>query len=255
VKENENNQLKLDDFAPGCRETVQPEERQRDSKLQKPPIQNSQCSKPMTVTLTLTPEEYSILSKASERWTKENPEEWKRENMIINFCKDYLAKEKVEKCKEENKGEIVILDSPYQVVVVTHCEKCGDNHITTDKGVVKVDEAEYEIAMENGRVLKIGNNGKTGENRRTISAAKKKKIILRDGCKCAVCGRTKYLHVHHIEFISAGGKDNEENMICLCSVCHALVHKHESLIISGLAPHNVTFSHIGPNGIRIPFGS
>ena len=42
----------------------------------------------------------------------------------------------------------------------------------------------------------------------------------RDGhCRC--CGGRSGLHVHHIVFRSQGGSDEPDNLILLCSECHA----------------------------------
>ncbi|HAP9800244.1 TPA: HNH endonuclease, partial [Enterococcus faecium] len=36
-----------------------------------------------------------------------------------------------------------------------------------------------------------------------------------------------YLHCHHIEYLSQGGKDVIENCIALCPNCHARIHELE----------------------------
>ncbi|WP_271401495.1 HNH endonuclease [Salinicoccus roseus] len=38
-----------------------------------------------------------------------------------------------------------------------------------------------------------------------------------------------YLHVHHIEYLSEGGKDVIENCIALCPNCHAEVHEFDDM--------------------------
>ena|SRR5208282_6358955 len=44
------------------------------------------------------------------------------------------------------------------------------------------------------------------------------------GWRCQFCGRMSDLEVHHREFRSHSGADSEENLITLCSECHARVH-------------------------------
>lgn len=52
------------------------------------------------------------------------------------------------------------------------------------------------------------------------------KIVLqRDHWKCRSCGMRSGLHVHHIVFRSHQGRDEESNLITLCSSCHDGVHK------------------------------
>jgi len=50
-------------------------------------------------------------------------------------------------------------------------------------------------------------------------------VLLRDGWRCQSCGTMSNLEVHHREFRSHSGEDSEENLITLCSACHARVHR------------------------------
>jgi 5-methylcytosine-specific restriction endonuclease McrA len=50
-------------------------------------------------------------------------------------------------------------------------------------------------------------------------------ILRRDGWRCQSCGAMTNLEVHHMEFRSHSGADAEENLITLCTACHALVHE------------------------------
>jgi len=45
-------------------------------------------------------------------------------------------------------------------------------------------------------------------------------VLKRDG-KCMVCGRTKDLHVHHI---NPGYSSIPANLVTLCKFCHQVVH-------------------------------
>jgi hypothetical protein len=49
-------------------------------------------------------------------------------------------------------------------------------------------------------------------------------VLRRDGWRCQSCGTMSNLEVHHIQFRSHSGDDSEENLITLCSACHALIH-------------------------------
>ena len=53
----------------------------------------------------------------------------------------------------------------------------------------------------------------------------RRKILERDGWRCQHCGSISGVEVHHTEHRSQGGSDCEENLIALCSECHALAHK------------------------------
>ncbi len=50
-------------------------------------------------------------------------------------------------------------------------------------------------------------------------------VLSRDGWRCQSCGTMSNLAVHHKEFRSQSGDDSEQNLITLCSECHATVHR------------------------------
>jgi ATP-dependent DNA helicase RecQ len=52
----------------------------------------------------------------------------------------------------------------------------------------------------------------------------RQQILRRDGWRCQSCGAMSNLEVHHREFRSHSGSDSEENLITLCSGCHARAH-------------------------------
>ena len=46
------------------------------------------------------------------------------------------------------------------------------------------------------------------------------KILIRDKCKCVVCGSTTILEVDHIKPVCEGGKTEENNLRTLCGRCN-----------------------------------
>ena len=54
--------------------------------------------------------------------------------------------------------------------------------------------------------------------------ALRQQILRRDGWRCQSCGTLSNLDVHHREFRSHSRSDSEENLITLCTACHAGVH-------------------------------
>ena len=52
----------------------------------------------------------------------------------------------------------------------------------------------------------------------------RQQILRRDGWRCQSCGMMSNLEVHHREFRSQSGADAEENLITLCTECHAIAH-------------------------------
>jgi 5-methylcytosine-specific restriction endonuclease McrA len=49
-------------------------------------------------------------------------------------------------------------------------------------------------------------------------------VLRRDGWRCQLCGTRSGLEVHHKEFRSHSGHDREENLITVCTACHADLH-------------------------------
>jgi 5-methylcytosine-specific restriction endonuclease McrA len=56
-------------------------------------------------------------------------------------------------------------------------------------------------------------------------------VLHRDGWRCQLCGTMSNLEVHHKEFRSQSGGDSEENLITLCSACHASVHERKRAFV------------------------
>jgi 5-methylcytosine-specific restriction endonuclease McrA len=53
----------------------------------------------------------------------------------------------------------------------------------------------------------------------------RQQVLRRDGWRCQRCGAMSNLEVHHREFRSQLGDDAEQNLITLCTACHAIVHR------------------------------
>src|SRR5207237_9463674 len=49
-------------------------------------------------------------------------------------------------------------------------------------------------------------------------------VLRRDGWRCQSCGSPTSLQVHHIQKLSQGGWDTNENLITLCAACHRNQH-------------------------------
>jgi 5-methylcytosine-specific restriction endonuclease McrA len=49
-------------------------------------------------------------------------------------------------------------------------------------------------------------------------------VLRRDGWRCQACGSRERLEVHHLQFRSLSGNDDETNLITLCTDCHRHAH-------------------------------
>ena len=52
----------------------------------------------------------------------------------------------------------------------------------------------------------------------------RQQVLRRDGWRCQGCGAMSNLEVHHRQYRSRSGDDSEDNLITLCTRCHALIH-------------------------------
>jgi len=52
----------------------------------------------------------------------------------------------------------------------------------------------------------------------------RQQVLCRDGWRCQSCGTMSNLEIHHQQFRSHSGDDCKENLITLCTQCHARIH-------------------------------
>jgi hypothetical protein len=88
--------------------------------------------------------------------------------------------------------------------------------LTCDAAVVRI------VEDERGKVLDVG------RRTRTVPAAIRRALNLRDRHQCAFPGCTHelFLDAHHIEHWADGGKTSLDNLITLCRRHHTFVHEH-----------------------------
>ena len=58
-----------------------------------------------------------------------------------------------------------------------------------------------------------------------------KECFNRDGWRCRHCHTSHGLHPHHIVYRSHGGKDEIDNLVTLCWLCHQEIH-HGKLLMN-----------------------
>lgn len=69
---------------------------------------------------------------------------------------------------------------------------------------------------------------KAKPKRDDIPAATRDRVLARDGFRCRICFTQRGLHVHHINYKSQGGSNEEHNLITLCVRCHVpVVHANK----------------------------
>ena len=70
-----------------------------------------------------------------------------------------------------------------------------------------------------------------GRKTRVTSHKQMLALNYRDGsCRTPGCGRTRFLHAHHVRFWGRGGETNLDNLIMLCGTCHRALHRGQFTI-------------------------
>jgi hypothetical protein len=65
-----------------------------------------------------------------------------------------------------------------------------------------------------------------GRKRRTVSAAQRRLLAIRDGnCQFSSCTRTSHLEAHHVQHWAHGGATDPDNLILLCRFHHIACHE------------------------------
>jgi 5-methylcytosine-specific restriction endonuclease McrA len=82
--------------------------------------------------------------------------------------------------------------------------------------------------------------------------ALRQQVLRRDDWRCQSCGAMSNLEVHHQEFRSHSGSDSEENLITLCSTCHAAAHGQKRLwgVLQDRLVRELRLAHADLNSAR-----
>jgi len=150
-------------------------------------------------------------------------------------------------------AEIVELDVPESPPRDQNDEKETNSGVMTEntdrqKADVQKEANEYineqymkvKVAEKEKHTYHKGSCKSSCKKGRSIPAALRKKVLLRDGCTCQApgCGRQIFLTIHHLIAFAICGIHSISGLITLCSKCHALVHEGK-LSVEGEAPHGL----------------
>ncbi len=130
---------------------------------------------------------------------------------------------------KESPGRNVAKKSTRQAathIVVHQCPTCEAAAIVTARGELPLAPAQVAALTCDARVRERGR-----PNRATIPPALRAAVLVRDRHRCSSpgCGATRFLEVHHITPRQAGGANTADNLVTLCSRCHAFAHARGAL--------------------------
>jgi 5-methylcytosine-specific restriction endonuclease McrA len=111
-------------------------------------------------------------------------------------------------------------------IVVHQCPTCEAAAAVTARGELPLAPAQVEALTCDARVRERGR-----PNRATIPPALRAAVLVRDRHRCSSpgCGATRFLEVHHVTPRQAGGANTADNLVTLCSRCHAFAHARGAL--------------------------
>jgi hypothetical protein len=141
--------------------------------------------------------------------------------------------------------------SPIELIVTTPAEALRQaesvpDHPGTEIPVPIVAETDTYLSPEIARRLACDCGTVVGRKTRTIPAAIKRALLLRDRtCRFPSCDHRLFLDGHHLRHWADGGETKIDNLALLCSLHHAYVHEHGYQIIRS---ETGTLSFLDPHG-------
>jgi hypothetical protein len=133
------------------------------------------------------------------------------------------------------------LGDPRKAVVLYQCKECGVTELETNAGALPLPPHAAERLSAGAKRIDLDTEGRceacVGG---VMPAAVRRAVLARDRGKCRICGRRRYVDVHHFHPQSEGGEHSRENCGCLCGGCHQAVHEG-ALRIEGSAEAALTW--------------
>ncbi len=135
----------------------------------------------------------------------------------------------------------------------------GASHVelgsaTYDRDGRRVERAELAQVIDDASVsLVVANKGKPlwlSNAVRSATAHQHKVLRVRSGgtCEVPLCGATRFLRAHHVEFHSLGGATDLDNLMLVCGFHHRQIHQHRWQVIP---LGNQSFEVINADGVSL----
>ena len=115
---------------------------------------------------------------------------------------------------------------PRKAVVLYRCRVCGQTEVETGSVPVPLTPAQADRLGCGAKVIDLATEGRDEESTSSaMPAAVRRAVLARDRARCRVCGRRRYVDVHHLVPRSQGGAHSRSNCATLCTSCHAALHE------------------------------
>jgi hypothetical protein len=111
----------------------------------------------------------------------------------------------------------------------------------TELGSLIANETARRLACDSIVECAVFHNNQplgVGRNSRTVPRWLRRQLWDRDGgCRFPGCGRTSWVHAHHIIHWARGGPTDLSNLILLCGFHHRFLHEHRWSILNTDSGH------------------
>ena len=170
---------------------------------------------------------------------------------------------------------------PRKAVVLYRCRQCEETELETTAGAVPLPPTQAERLSSGAKRVDLETEGWgdiDGEPRLEgdpeavtgsgdvetpatrvhsesnvgggIPAAVRRAVLARDRGRCRVCGKRRYVDVHHLKARSNGGAHTRTNCLVVCTRCHAALHEGQ-LRLEGDAEGDLRLERVQEGTFRV----
>ena len=175
---------------------------------------------PVRVTIEMSPTQFARYEKLWEQMRKQGRAPADKVEAMLEMMAAYVSGPET-----SPRGDVAGATRPPAQIHIHQCPDCSKSTIVTSKGELEIGKAELERALCDCQVVLPGKR-----NTASIPPAVRRRVLAhyRHRCQRPGCGHTQFLEVHHLVPRSLGGPNDLENLICLCSACHKLLHENKA---------------------------
>ena len=173
---------------------------------------------PVHVHLEMTPTQFARYEALWEQVRKRGHASTEKVEALLEMMGAY-----VEECSP--RGELSVEAKPPVQLHVHHCPRCELATVQTSRGELALSEAELQKAQSDCQISKPGRRNTT-----SIPPATRRFVLARARHKCEGpgCEHNRFLEVHHKVPRVQGGSNDSQNLMVVCSGCHAILHRQQS---------------------------
>jgi 5-methylcytosine-specific restriction endonuclease McrA len=167
---------------------------------------------PVRVSIEMSPTQFARYEKLWEQIRKQRNAPADKVEALLEIMACYAA-------ESSPRGE---LSGPPAQIHIHQCPDCEKTTVPTSRGELELGQAELDRAACDCQTIRPRER-----NRASIPPAVRRQVLARyrHRCQGRGCGRSLYLEVHHKVPRARGGSNEPENLICLCSACHRMLHE------------------------------